>query len=89
VEPKKTEEADEEIPFEEAMTRLEKIVEQMEAEKLPLDQLLARYEEGVKLVAQCGAKLDAAAKRVKMIARDRLGNEVLEDFDSPDDDRDV
>jgi len=78
---------DEELPFEAAMERLEKIVDQMEGEKLPLDQLLAKYEEGVKLVAQCNDKLDAAAKRVKVVARDRLGNEVLEEFGSADDDK--
>ena len=34
------------LPFEEALKRLESIVESMEAQDLPLETLLARYEEG-------------------------------------------
>lgn len=79
---KTTDSSEPEIPFEQALERLEAIVEQMEEGKLPLDELLARYEEGVKLVAECNARLDAAEKRVRVIARDRLGNEVLEEFPS-------
>src|SRR4029077_21152454 len=39
-----------ELNFEGAMDRLEKIVEQMESGKLPLEDLIVRYEEGMKLV---------------------------------------
>jgi len=37
-------------PFEEALKKLEGIVEAMESDDLPLETLLARYEEGTKLV---------------------------------------
>jgi exodeoxyribonuclease VII small subunit len=42
-----------ELNFEGAMDRLEKIVEQMESGKLPLEDLIVRYEEGMKLVKIC------------------------------------
>jgi exodeoxyribonuclease VII small subunit len=41
------------LPFEEALQKLESIVEAMEAGDLPLEHLLARYEEGVKLAKIC------------------------------------
>ena len=36
--------------FEEAMERLDEIVESMEGERLDLDEMVGRYEEGVKLL---------------------------------------
>src|SRR4029077_4755852 len=42
-----------ELNFEGAMDRLEKIVEQMESGKLPLEDLIVRYEEGMKLAKIC------------------------------------
>ena len=45
--------------FEQAMKRLEEIVEQMESGDLPLEELIVRYEEGMKLVKVCQAQLDA------------------------------
>src|SRR5262249_27317240 len=42
-----------ELNFEGAMDRLEKIVEQMESGKLPLEDLIVRYEEGMNLVKIC------------------------------------
>jgi exodeoxyribonuclease VII small subunit len=52
------------------MERLELIVQQMESSKLPLEELLARYEEGTKLIAICNQRLEAAENRVETLARD-------------------
>ena len=49
--------AAEQLPFEEALKQLEAIVEAMEAGDLPLETMLARFEEGVKLARQCQARL--------------------------------
>ncbi|HTH48508.1 MAG TPA: exodeoxyribonuclease VII small subunit, partial [Candidatus Limnocylindria bacterium] len=38
------------LPFEEALKKLEAVVEAMESDDLPLEQLLSRFEEGSKLV---------------------------------------
>jgi exodeoxyribonuclease VII small subunit len=59
-----------ELSFEAAMERLELIVQQMESSKLPLEELLARYEEGTKLIAICNQRLEAAENRVETLARD-------------------
>ena len=67
--------------FESAMARLEAIVTDMESDKLPLEELLTRYEEGVKLVKVCEEKLTAAEKRIEIIARNAAGEPQIEEFD--------
>jgi exodeoxyribonuclease VII small subunit len=59
--------ADAGLSFESAMERLDKIVEQMESSKLSLQELLVRYEEGVRLVAICNEQLAAAENRIEML----------------------
>ena len=46
--------------FEDAMRRLYAIVAKLEEDKLPLEEMLSRYEEGVALARYCGEKLEAA-----------------------------
>jgi exodeoxyribonuclease VII small subunit len=67
--------------FENAMARLEAIVTDMESDKLPLEDLLTRYEEGVKLVKVCEDKLTAAEKRIEIITRNASGEPQIEEFD--------
>lgn len=54
-------------PFEEALQKLEAIVEAMEAGDLPLETLLARYEEGMKLAKVCQDKLAEAELRIQQL----------------------
>ncbi len=63
------------------MRRLDEIVEQLEEDKLPLDKMIALYEEGVSLARACGEKLEAAEQKVKLIAKKAGGGIALEDFD--------
>jgi exodeoxyribonuclease VII small subunit len=67
--------------FESAMMRLEKIVEQMESDQLPLEELLTRYEEGVTLVKACEQKLAAVEKRIDIITRNAAGEPQIEEFE--------
>lgn len=67
--------------FETAMDRLEAIVEQMESGKLPLDDLIVRYEEGMNLVKICQERLTTAEKKIEMISRDGAGKPVLKAFE--------
>jgi exodeoxyribonuclease VII small subunit len=67
--------------FEDSMKRLDEIVEQLEEDKLPLDKMIALYEEGVSLARACGEKLEAAEQKVKLIATKAGGGIALEDFD--------
>lgn len=53
------------MDFESALARLEKLVDEMERENLPLDDLLARYKEGMDLLRTCRAQLDAAQETIE------------------------
>src|SRR5437016_5120556 len=59
-----------ELNFEGAIDRLEKIVEQMESGKLPLEDLIVRYEEGMNLVKICQERLANAEQKIEIIARE-------------------
>lgn len=67
--------------FETAIERLELIVAEMESDKLPLEDLLVRYEEGIKLVRVCEQKLQAAEKRIEIITRNAAGEPRLTEFE--------
>ena len=69
--------------FETAMEGLEKIVAEMESDSLPLEDLLTRYEEGLRLVKICGEKLDAAEKKIELITRTAGGRPKAVDFAEP------
>jgi len=70
-----------ELNFEGAMDRLEKIVEQMESGKLPLDDLIIRYEEGMSLVKVCQERLAKAEQKIEIIARNSAGKTIVKDFE--------
>ena len=60
--------------FEDAMQRLETIVEAMEAGNVPLADLLAKYEEGSRLLAQCEQRLKAAELKIEQLKRQKDGS---------------
>src|SRR5215475_69322 len=72
-----------ELNFEGAMDRLEKIVEQMESGKLPLEDLIVRYEEGMNLVKICQERLANAEQKIEIIARNSAGKTVVREFEPP------
>src|SRR5215210_7150876 len=67
--------------FEGAMVRLEEIVEQMESGKMMLEELIVRYEEGMKLVRICQERLSNAEQRIEIITRNNAGKPVVRDFE--------
>jgi exodeoxyribonuclease VII small subunit len=73
-----------ELNFETAMDRLEAIVEQMESGKLPLEDLIVRYEEGMKLVKICQERLTSAEQRIEIITRNSAGKAMVKDFEAAD-----
>src|SRR4026208_2156326 len=75
----KSREAD--LNFEGAMDRLEKIVDQMESGKLPLEDLIVRYEEGMHLVKVCQERLANAEQKIEIIARNSAGKPEVRDFE--------
>jgi exodeoxyribonuclease VII small subunit len=70
------------------MDRLEKIVEQMESGKLPLEDLIVRYEEGMKLVKVCQERLAKAEQKIEIIARNSAGKPIVKDFEPAPEPRD-
>jgi exodeoxyribonuclease VII small subunit len=70
-----------ELNFEKAMGRLEAIVEQMETGKLPLEDLIVRYEEGMNLVKICQERLTSAEQKIEIIARNSAGKAIVKDFE--------
>lgn len=61
------------IKFEDALERLELIVDQLEAGNLPLEDSLKVFEEGVGLARRCAKYLDDAEKRIEVLTRDANG----------------
>jgi exodeoxyribonuclease VII small subunit len=57
------------LPFEDALKKLEDVVEAMEADDLPLETLLARYEEGARLVKACQEKLAEAEVKIRQLEK--------------------
>ena len=55
--------------FEELLARLEQIVSDMENAEMPLEKLLASYEEGMRLVKACGDRLTDAEQKVEILSR--------------------
>ena len=70
----KTSETPNEQTFESSIGRLEKLVEEMEGEDLPLERLIVNYEEGIRLVKACQQKLSEAEKKIEIIQK-RAGAE--------------
>jgi exodeoxyribonuclease VII small subunit len=69
------------LHFEGALDRLEEIVEQMESGKMMLEELIVRYEEGMKLVKICQDRLASAEQRIEIITRNNAGKPVVKDFE--------
>jgi exodeoxyribonuclease VII small subunit len=65
------------LPFEEALEKLESIVEAMENDDLPLDTILARYEEGARRAQLCQAKLNEAELKIQKLEKRGDGQIVL------------
>jgi exodeoxyribonuclease VII small subunit len=69
------------LPFEEALQKLEAIVETMEAGDLPLETLIARYEEGTRLAKICQEKLAEAELKIQQLEKDAAGEMKLKPID--------
>jgi exodeoxyribonuclease VII small subunit len=63
----------EKLSFEDALGKLEAIVEAMESGDLPLETLLHRYEEGMKLAQACQARIADAEVRIQQLEKTAQG----------------
>jgi exodeoxyribonuclease VII small subunit len=69
-----------ELKFEEAITDLEQVVEQLESGDLSLEDSLAAFEKGVGLVRYCNQKLSEVEKKVELLVKDKQGHLRLQAF---------
>jgi exodeoxyribonuclease VII small subunit len=74
--------AEKKLSLEEAMAKLEAVVSALENEKLPLEESLKLYEEGVKLASRCATELEDAKRRIQILQRS--GNGEIEVVDVPE-----
>ena len=70
------EEIDPKTGFEEALKRVEQIVEQMERGELGLDELVSRFEEGQRLVQFCSGKLNEVEQRIENLVMQLVTNQA-------------
>jgi len=67
--------------FEDALKRLEEIVQRMESGDLALEDSLGLFEEGVRLTRVCSQRLDEAEKKIELLTRDERGGVKAETVD--------
>ncbi|HDK27803.1 MAG TPA: exodeoxyribonuclease VII small subunit, partial [Candidatus Atribacteria bacterium] len=63
----KTKKKKEEIPFEDYLKKLERIVQQLEEGELTLDESVKLYEEGMNISKLCLEKLNKAKQKVEKL----------------------
>lgn len=64
---------DAKLSFESALSQLESIVESMESGEIPLAELLAKFEEGSKLLKICEARLKDAEMKIEVLKKQKDG----------------
>ena len=69
--------AEQEMPFEEAMHKLEAIVDAMESGELPLESLMTKFEEGTRLAKICRATLAKAEVKIQQLEKNAAGELTL------------
>jgi exodeoxyribonuclease VII small subunit len=70
--------------FEEAMERLEQIVESLEGGDLTLEESLKIFEEGMKLIRFCSKKLEEAEQKVTLLVKESGGTLTQQPFELDD-----
>ena len=67
--------------FEKSFQNLEKIVQRLETEELPLDDSLQLFEEGIRLSRFCHQRLEEVEKKIELILANAKGQPVTEPFE--------
>lgn len=63
------------MTFEQSMNRLDEIISSLDNEKLPLDEALELYKEGISLSAECKKALESAKAQVKILDESKNAEE--------------
>ena len=70
-----------EVKFEEALKKLEKIVEELGSGDLSLDEALKKYQEGLELSRVCAGRLESAKKKIDVLVKNKKGEFELKPLD--------
>ena len=65
--------------FEQSIDKLDKIVKQLEAGDLSLDEMLVLFEQGIGLSAACNKMLDEAERKINILLK-KDGEIVKQEF---------
>jgi exodeoxyribonuclease VII small subunit len=69
--------------FEQALEKLEKLVQQLESGEIGLENSMKKFEEGQELIKFCLSKLNKAESQVKILEKDQEGHFQVNLFDKP------
>ena len=69
------------MPFEQALEELEKLVDDMEQGELPLDDMIKHFERGTLLSKLCRQKLSKLEKKIEVLVKDNGENSEWQEFD--------
>jgi exodeoxyribonuclease VII small subunit len=72
----------ENLRFEEAMKKLEKIAEELEDGTVTLDESFEKFKEGMNLSKYCSKKLDEIEKKISILVKQNGENYQEEPFDT-------
>ncbi len=72
------------IRFEQAIEELEELIDRIESGEVGLEESLAQYEQGMKLIVQCKQILSKAEKKIAKLTLDNKGHLKLPDSGARD-----
>ena len=68
--------------FEEQLSELEKIINELENGNLNLDDSVVKFEEGMKISKECSKMLENAEKKITILLNDENGEKKEENFET-------
>lgn len=76
-----TKKPEKQLDFDKALAQLEKIVQDMENGSLPLEKMMEQFEEGMRLIALCSAKLNEVERKIEVMVKkgDKVVTEPFEE----------
>jgi exodeoxyribonuclease VII small subunit len=66
--------------FEKSLAKLEQIVAEMESDELKLDEMLAKFKEGMALAEACTKRLNEAERTIEMLVKTESGGVEVTPF---------
>ena len=71
----------EDLSFEEALSKLEEVVKELEKEDITLEDSMERFEQGIKLSSHCLQKLNEAEEKIEELTRSEDGKLVTRELE--------